>query len=1043
MDQPPPLLNLAIHSGGDARHPFTAVLTVSGHPSGNPVAIPLDRYRALHDLVDGYRQLLKTEGHPDLAPMALDSLGVELFHLLLSPFWSDVEGVLETAGAAALVIASDNPEIHLLPWELAKPPSGPLLGLDPRLALRRSAHPGAGEALPALFAPIDPPLRVLFMACAPTNSGRFDHVDETNAMIAVLSEMGAAITMETPISGTFADLSEAVERFCPHVVHLSGPALIKGERGFFGFEDASGEADILAAEELAQGLPLESPPQHVPLFILSGRDPDRPPPSAALGVLAQGMAGDAIPLTLSWPVTLTDPAAAALARTFYQSLAAGSLPDAALLAARQALLATSTASGRPDWTLPVFHAPSRRPLAFDGQVARPAADAVARASHDICWPLPGLADGYARPHFSRRRENQRLLPPLRAGHLQMALLSGPSGCGKSTLAAHLASLLAADGFQTVALGALPSAPLSTARILAVFEEAFRIHGLDNELEILTNPRIGVEDRLGFLVAVMNRRFPFVLVLDGLDSALDPETGAFLEAEFAAFYAYLKEQLNGMSRVIVTSRRAPSVAAPAPSPATFREETVPPLREPGHPGPVPVAALDLETLTPVERTALSRCGLFPLPMPLSAMAAVTALDAEGCAAFLDAQQQTGRIYSLPRDDMTVFSLETSFRRELQRQSPCNEQLFSRDDPEGAARLAAAEHLSESMRHHDAGSAAPSWLDLALTRIALLLQTDQFASALLAAEEINGFLAHRGFLWEQERLNRALLAVQEHPHPLYMTATVLLRQDRRAKARGMLQRLIGLSGAFREKALAWFDLASLDILENDLDGAGEKLQKARELNADDQNLAGEAGCLAQMGFLLLRRNRADEALERLESALTLYRQLDSQQGMARLLPWCGDIRLRQGDLDRAQACFQEALPLLLAMEDEHMAAQMHHQLATIDLNRGNLDQSIQGFRQSLILKRKLDDRQGEAAAFFQLGRLAKARNDQMGCLQLLGLCQRIGHEIGDADAEKELQLFNELTRASNLTEAQSTALLDEAWSEYCQDRAEVLLARIFPD
>ncbi len=1037
MISPSNLLKLAIRPGAGAEIAFHAVLTANDQPLAPEMAIARDRYRPLHDLSDGYRQLLKSGGNPSLAPTALESLGLELFDLWLAPFWPELEKRLPERGSTPLCIVSPAAEIHNLPWELARPPGGPPLALEPRLLLRRSLPREETEPPSANHVPFRRPIRLLFMACAPSNSGNFNYVNETEALMGALAGTENNIILKTPDSGTFETFQHSIRTFRPHIVHLSGPALIRGERGFFGFEDDSGDADIRTASEVTRALPGEGV---IPLFIISGHDPERPPPTAAIGAMARGVINDRIPLALSWPATLTAAPAADLAQTFYHALAETGLPDQALQTARRARLAADERSGHPGWTLPQIYAAPRQAFAFDGRAdieGEPAPEPPA-----TLLPPPGMIAGFADPHCPRRRDNQRLLPALRAGHLQMLLLTGAKGSGKTTLATDLARNLEPHGFHTIAVATTPFAPLSTARILATFEAAFRRLGFNNELEIITNPRIGNEDRLGFLVAVLNRRFAFTVILDGLESALDTNGHRFLEPGFAAFFAYMKEQVNGLSRVIVTSRIEPVVGAPAPSPATFRQEPIAPLREPGCPAHDSREDPRLAGLDDGQRRHLLPLTLLTTPLPAPALAACLTAPPAEIGPFLKDQQRAGRLFAVRIDREERFAPHPSLLDSLRR-SDWNESSLA---ALAASSAALADHLIAQLTKPSTNTAAiPGWLDAVLACTALNVQANRFESALELSDAVNEYLSKRGFFWELERFNRSLLAVREHPRLLQWLATALTQQDRRPEAKALFERIVTVfTERFpREAAMARFELAGLETMDDRLEQALEHLQRALAINIELKDVAGEAVCQTQIGFLQVRRSREEEALAHLESALTLYRRMNHPPGLLQLLPWTGDLYFRQGDHDRARDHFQEVLPLLKQSRDEMMACQVYHQLATIDLNQGRHEKALAGFRISLNIKRRIDDKKGEASTFFQLGRLAKEKNDQMGCLQLLGLCQRIDAEIGDEDATQELTLFNDIVQATGLEKERAEQILAEVWQAYERDRGESLLASIFPD
>ncbi|HSD57189.1 MAG TPA: hypothetical protein VLB04_03325 [Methanotrichaceae archaeon] len=76
-----------------------------------------------------------------------------------------------------LVIVSEAPEILNLPWELLLPPDGEFLGINPLFRIRRL--PISGKQLAPFAGELRPrPLRLLFMACSPTDLPELDYEHE-------------------------------------------------------------------------------------------------------------------------------------------------------------------------------------------------------------------------------------------------------------------------------------------------------------------------------------------------------------------------------------------------------------------------------------------------------------------------------------------------------------------------------------------------------------------------------------------------------------------------------------------------------------------------------------------------------------------------------------------------------------------------------------------------------------------------------------------------------------------------------------------------
>lgn len=147
--------------------------------------------------------------------------------------------------------------------------------------------------------------------------------------------------------------------------------------------------------------------------------------------------------------------------------------------------------------------------------------------------LPGMKEGHAEHFVGRRGEQQRLLPALRSGDLQVVIITGQGGSGKSTLATRLARKLETSGFILIPVPSSKENPLNSARLLQAFGDAFRkaarMHKARgntqkaDELAVLAenlnNPKISVESRLHDAVAALNEG-RFLLLLDNFESNLE-------------------------------------------------------------------------------------------------------------------------------------------------------------------------------------------------------------------------------------------------------------------------------------------------------------------------------------------------------------------------------------------------------------------------------------------------------------------------------------------------------------------------------------------
>ena len=174
--------------------------------------------------------------------------------------------------------------------------------------------------------------------------------------------------------------------------------------------------------------------------------------------------------------------------------------------------------------------------------------------------LPGMKEGYAEHFVGRRREQQRLLPALRSGDLQVVIITGMGGSGKSALATWLARKLETYGFIPIPVPSSKENPLNTARLLQAFGDAFReaarkhrsegstrkANELDSLVNDFKNPDLTVEDRMHDVVGALNRG-QFLLLLDNFESNLDESDRHILDAEISGFYQNLRDNLTGGSR----------------------------------------------------------------------------------------------------------------------------------------------------------------------------------------------------------------------------------------------------------------------------------------------------------------------------------------------------------------------------------------------------------------------------------------------------------------------------------------------------------------
>ncbi len=361
-----------------------------------------------------------------------------------------------------MVIASEIPEILNLPWELLLPPDGEFLGINPLFRIRR--FPSFAKQMATFAGDLRPgPLRLLFMACSPTDLATLDYEKEEEALFRAV--YGQDVAFDSCDQGTFEELKEKVNEFKPHIVHLTGHGAVRDGQGRFAFEKEDGTADLVPSEELRRFLAGSG----VQCVFVSGCQSGQAPAGGFEPASARAWWGPRCP----WPWAGLLPSPTTWPPTSPAHFTGRSKMDSRwtglLLLARQDAWKACRERGDPSWTLPVLYSATSQSQIFDPN--KP--PEVLTRQNMVLDALPGMKEGYAEHFVGRRREQQRLLPELRSGDLQVVIITGMGGSGKSTLATRLARRLETSGFIPIPVPSSRENPLNSARLLQAFGDAFR------------------------------------------------------------------------------------------------------------------------------------------------------------------------------------------------------------------------------------------------------------------------------------------------------------------------------------------------------------------------------------------------------------------------------------------------------------------------------------------------------------------------------------------------------------------------------------------
>lgn len=490
----------------------------------------------------------------------------DLFEIWLSSSWDAINKMFEHKSQCTLVIASDIPDVLNLPWELLRPNDGEFLGMDSSFRIRRL--PKNNELDRFRYEVPFSPIRVFFMACAPTDQAPLNDVLEDNIMVETMNLLNNVPFTYGKYS-TFEEFKNLIEEFRPHVVHLTGHGSVENGEGIFAFEDVNGHSDFRFSSEINRVLAKNGV---LCVFINICQRNDNPSVEV-LNKMCQGIISREVPFAIGWPTSLSEDQGTAFAQKFYERLARHNTIDDALFEARQHIwrILDIDENPNPSWALPVLYSYTDQKFYF-AECAEGTNKELNQQTR-VQQTSYRLFKGQSVNFFPRKREEQRLLPALIDGRLKTVVITGIEGCGKSTLAFELSKRLqlTTRDFIEITINCSIGDPLSLDQLLNKFSEslleaAFNHSLKDNELmarrlkaacKILIDTQLPQKNRLISFTNTILRDYPFLIIFDNFEVNLDEVSLEIKDSGVAEFYKNLVLGLSGESRAIIISQYMPS------------------------------------------------------------------------------------------------------------------------------------------------------------------------------------------------------------------------------------------------------------------------------------------------------------------------------------------------------------------------------------------------------------------------------------------------------------------------------------------------------
>ena len=383
-------LELEITSGAAPGHYIITVDSPAGETTGQlrlDAEQLLSRRRELASAV--LASAVPTRGRLSAQEQPVREVGQQLFEAVFAErvygrYTASLQEAARRGEPLRLVLRLRTPELAALPWETMFDAEA-----DEYLCQREPIVRYVETAQPATPLPVNPPLRVLGLVSAPRDLPMLDVAEEqrrlTNAVDDLRRRRQVEITWAS--GGSWPSLQEMLLRGQWHVLHFIGHGGVDRGVGVLALEDElSGQTSLVSSARFARLLHSCRP---VPrLVVLNSCQSGEAAANDLLSSTAAALVHSGISAAVAMQFAVTDPAALAFSRGFYQALAHNHPVDEAVRLGRIAIDGTS--ENTLEWVTPVLFLRTDETRLFtvirpdDGdapsQPAQPSPEQVARES---------------------------------------------------------------------------------------------------------------------------------------------------------------------------------------------------------------------------------------------------------------------------------------------------------------------------------------------------------------------------------------------------------------------------------------------------------------------------------------------------------------------------------------------------------------------------------------------------------------------------------------------------------------------------------------
>ena len=178
----------------------------------------------------------------------------------------------------------------------------------------------------------------------------------------------------------------------------------------------------------------------------------------------------------------------------------------------------------------------------------------------------------------------------------------------------------------------------------------------------------------------------------------------------------------------------------------------------------------------------------------------------------------------------------------------------------------------------------------------------------------------------------------------------------------------------------------------------IERALMACRDEDDIVGQARCLAQLGSVARRPGDYEDAKDWYNQSLALFQEQETYsdeetQALAQALEGLGTVCRQQGDFDQAKDYYERALVLNRAGGNRKGEAEVLSDLGVIAYYQRHFADALPYHRQALKIRRAIGDRAGEGLSLYNLALASQETGDYGQAQEYFSAALSIQRAIGN--------------------------------------------------